>query len=217
MIKAINSIWKNLLFDFIVGITLVILVSYNFFGHSDKHLDLTVADKLSIGAYFLLWLHFLVLVFLVVINIIQKTYFKAIVFLVSSVGLFLGLSFISVFIFVSSFGGPPVDEGNKRKYRESVLCKQFDTIHVKTMVENIRIGIYSSQLDSNLINQIKQDTSAMPKKISKITCGCTTADTTTIIFRLFDNQYGTFDLEMINKNGQWYYTKITQEELNWDD
>ena len=210
-IKAINSIWKNLLFDFVVGLILIAVVLYNLHGRQ------TTSVKFSLVLYFLLWAHFVVLLTLAIINLFQRTYIKAIVFILTSVGLFFGLQFITVVLFLSAMDGrmPGGDAaGHSTDFRQITTCKEFDTTKVKTTIENMRLGIYTSQLDSNLINQVKSDTNAFPKKISKITCGCRTFDTSVIIFRLWDRRQQTFELKMKNKGGQWKYTLLTMEDFN---
>jgi len=211
MLEKSNSIWKNLLFDVIVGLTLVGLIIYNFYEKGNNELDFTTSHKISIGLYFFLALHGLFLLILTIKNVIGKKFVKAVVFFLTSIGLFTGLYFIAIFLFISTMGGPPVDEGNRHNFRQSNLCKKIDSNEIKTTVENFRKGIFPSILDSSFIQDILGDTISQPRQITKIECGCRMTDTTVIIIRIWDIDENTFELELSNNNGQWKYERIYYE------
>lgn len=213
IISALNSIWKNLLFVFLIGLLLVSLIAYNLFVRKGEHLDFTVTDILAIISYWVLCLHVLVLFLLVIVNIIQRTFLKSLLFFATCVALCLGLYVIAPFLAISTIGGPPVDEGNRNNFKPSELCKQFDIALIRTTVENRSSGIYDNQFGSNFIEQIKQDSSMLPEKILKISCGCRILDTNIVVFRLLDNQQQTFELEMIREGEQWKYNMLTMENF----
>ena len=130
MIKKINYIWKNLLFDFIVLLILSGIVGCNLYGRNGtEHLNFTLTDKLAIGLTCILCLHLIVLLVLTIINFAQRTYFKAIIFFFICIGLYFSIKFISIFLISSTFGGT-IDEGNRHNFQKSELCIHFDTIKI---------------------------------------------------------------------------------------
>lgn len=213
MIKAINSIWKNLLFDLIIGLILIGLVTFNF-SENIQHTDFTLTDKLAMFAYGLLVIHLFVLIGLTIYNIIQKIYFKFVVFLLTSIGVYFGLSFIGIGLFFSTIGGPPIDEGNRNNFQSTNTCKQFDQNKIIKTIENLRVGIFSPQLDSAFLLDIKQNSIELPNKIVKIECGCRKSDTTQIVFRLWDIDKNTYELELTKSNEKWKYNKLSKQYLD---
>lgn len=194
-------------------LTLIALIVYNFFTQiGDKeHTDYDISDKFAFGVFFLLLLHSIFLVVLLVKNLISKNYKKAFGFISLSILLFFGLFFISGFLFISSLGSPPVDMGNINNFATCQTCKEFDINEVKQTVQNLRKGIYTDNLDSVFIESVKQDTSSLPKEITKIECGCSSRDTIIVVFRIWDIKNDTYQLEIRNINGVWKYEYLYYE------
>jgi len=208
MFDRLNSIRKNLLFDIIVGLILLVLIIYNFYDR--LHLDdFTATKKISIGLFFMLGFHALFLFVLAIINVVRKKNLKAVVFLLTSIVLFAGLYFIAIFLFISTLGGPPIDEGNRHNFQQSKLCTQLDTNKIKETINKFRKGIFPTTLDSFSIKTLSEEPILLPRKITKIECGCRKLDTTIVVFRIWDSNSNTFEMELMKENGQWIYKNFS--------
>lgn len=97
MLKRLNSIWKNLLFDFLGAIVIAVLIIYNLvYKTNDPDIGIIL------GVMGLLILHGLFLLFLFIKNLIDKQYLKAFGFIVIAIILYAGiwLSYFLVIVFL---------------------------------------------------------------------------------------------------------------------
>jgi hypothetical protein len=209
MFDKLNSIWKNLLFAFVVYVSIAGLIFFNFYNKSSARPEFTIAVKIAAGLCLLLALHGLFLFVMTILNINKKKYWKALFFLITSIVIYTLLysAFISLILTIV---GPAIGNGNRSNFRISKNCKQIDTNKIKATVEKFRKGIYPSTIDNNLKNELLYDTLLLPKQITKIQCGCRKSDTTEIVIRIWDIEKNTFELELINEAGNWKFKSLSE-------
>lgn len=205
MLNRLNSIWKNLLLDFLGGLLLGGLMVLNLFGKSN---DFLLYAKIAFVLIIFLFLHGLFLLFLFVKNIIDTKYLKAIGFLLITSVLYMGLWLSYISLLLSSGGSPYTDQYELHNFKKSETCKQFDKNEIKKTIENLDKKIYSADLNAEFIEQVKADSNLLPKKIIKIECGCKLTDSTIIVFRIWDIKKNTFELEFSKDNGKWKYERL---------
>ena len=107
MLDRFNSIWKNLFFDTIIGLLLIVLIYYNLYHHPIKTYQSNPIESIALlitpfGLYFLLVLHSLLLLVLTIKNCIEKKIIKMLVFLLILILLFSGLFFTIGLLFIST-------------------------------------------------------------------------------------------------------------------
>jgi hypothetical protein len=106
MINRLNSIWKNLLIDFLGAIVLAILIVYNLL-YKAKDPDF----RIIFGVIGFLILHGLFLLFLFIKNLIDKAYLKSFGFILIAIVLFIGIWLSLMVVMVFLIGAQSLDNG----------------------------------------------------------------------------------------------------------
>lgn len=203
MINNINNIWKNALFAFCLLLFLSISVSYNFLSSGN---EFSISDKVSIILYIILLIHFLIITLFIIINLILKKYLKAIGFLLMNI--ILGFSIYIFFLFIGAFSlglGTYTDDYQRHNFRKSEVCSQINKAKLKADLEKISKRVYAKEFNKEFIESLKSNQKDLPNKIIKIECGCRQTDSTIIVFRIWDNNNETYELELEKENNKLNY------------
>lgn len=202
MIKKIDKILFQVIAFVINSVILIFLLSYQFFKNIEN-------PKLILFFYTLLILQLIVILILLVKNLISKKIGRGIVyfFMATLSGFEIYFSFLFVGAFFLGMGTSVGDE-NVKNFKKTAECHKFNSDSVKLKIENISKNKFSKDFNKEFIEQIKLDHQDLPKKISKINCGCRITDSTIIVFRIWDKNQNTYELEIEKQNGKWEYKSL---------
>jgi len=211
MIEKLNSIGKNLIFDLTVAGVLCGLVILNLYRNSKEHLDFTLADKVSLVLYCILIVHLIFLILLIFKNFLNSNKKKGIYFIFHLIGLGTSLYFLAFFVIFSLFIGtsPYTDEWTLHDFKKTNTCLKFDNEKVKRTVENFNKGIFPSNIDPEFLHLLKEGyIDNLPKKVTKIECGCRSSDSSIVVFRIWGADQTTYELELVKNNGKYRYKRF---------
>ena len=208
MIEKLNNIWKNLFITFCLILLLTIFVSYDFLNNEQEN-EFSISTKIVVVIYIFLLIHFLIISFLVIRNLIFKKYLNAFGFFL--INIILGFSIYIFFLFVGAFSlglGTYTDDYQIHNFRKSNICSEIDKQKLKINIENLSKKVYSKDFNKEFIKELKTNKKDLPKRIIKIECGCRETDTTIIVFRIWDNNKETYELELEKENNKWNYKSL---------
>lgn len=64
-------------------------------------------------------------------------------------------------------------------------------------------------MNKDFIERTINENKELPKRIKEITCGSRKTNTSIVVFRIWDINGETYELEMEKQNGKWNYISIS--------
>ena len=203
MINKIDKLKFQIPIFLLNSLILIFLIGYQFYKSEHK-------PEFTLFFYILLIFQFIITIILLIKNLITNRIIRAITYLLIST--LLGAEIYLTFLFVGAISlgmGTSVGDDNLKNFTKSTDCKSLNIDSVKHKIENISQNKFSKEFDDEFIERIKVDNKDLPKKIKKINCGCRVTDSSEIVFRIWDNNGETYELEIKKENGKYKYRSLS--------
>jgi len=202
MINKIDKVIPQLIVFVINSIVHIFLILHRIFNNVEN-------PKLTLFFYILLIFQFFVILILLIKNIISKNIGRSIFYLMTTLVLVLELYLTFIFVGAFSLGmGTSVGDDGLKDFKASKSCSKLNKDSIKIKIENISKNKFASDFEKEFVEKIKLDNQDLPKKITKMNCGCRISDSTIIVFRIWGENQDTYELEMEKQNKKWKYKSL---------